>query len=368
MTESLTGVRQRMTHRSRSVAVRLLAGLAAVSLVAACGSDGDDDTTSTTAAETSGGASESWEDVVAKAEEEGKVVFYSTQTITVLEALEAAFEKAYPEIDLEVVRQLPVDLIPTLEAERQTGRSVADVISFSEATYMAESGAAGHFAQPVGPHFEADDFDAEAHVDPTGYFQSHATLYGWAWNTEKFPDGIDGWEGLLDPALSGGRLGVLEPANQTAVGQWEYFKDLLPEDFRDKMAAQKPRVYPGAGAMAEAIIAGEIDASSWGSSTIEDYKAQGAPIEWALADKPYGAIYRCAALDTAPHPNAAQVLIDFIVSPEGQAVVAQFGASVLPGTEGALADIADVPEYDPEVVTPEFVQQFLTEWRQEFQS
>ena len=51
-------------------------------------------------------------ELVAAAEEEGSVTIYSSQGLDQLDALAAAFEEAYPGIDVEVVRGTDGDLIP----------------------------------------------------------------------------------------------------------------------------------------------------------------------------------------------------------------------------------------------------------------
>ena len=344
------------------VAALLLGAL----LLAACGDDSDEAETDEPG--TADTVSEStWEDVTADAEDEGKVTLYSAQTLPVLEELEKEFEAAHPDIDLEVVRGLPQDLVPKLEAERQTGQATADVYTTADAAYAVEAGEAGHYAEPVGPHFDEADYDRDANVREGGYFLSHAVVFGWGWNTSDLPDGLEGYEDLLDPSLKGGKIAVIEPANQALVDFWLYLEDQLGEDFVEKLAEQDPRVYPGGGPIQEALTSGEVVAALYAGAAIEDGKAAGAPIEWSIPDTPWGARYWTGVLDIAPHPNAAQVLVDYIVSPEGQAIVAKGNASTLPDIPGTLVDITSVPEQDTEKITPDFVAQYLEEWRQSFQ-
>ncbi len=396
-----------MGARRRSIRRTLTASLAVAALLAACGGDDDDEpaaaptdasepaaSTATTVAEaaattsaespatttddaaattaesspaTSDATDADWEAVTAAAAEEGKVTLYSTQTLPVLEALEPAFEAAHPGIDLEVIRGLPQDLVPTLDIERQTGSAVADVYINADTQHTEEEGQAGHYVAPVGPSFDNPDYDRESNVRDGGYFLSHAVIFGWGWNTNDVPEGLDGYEAMLDPALAGGRIGVPEPANQALVDFWLYLEDQYGADFIDGLAAQEPRIYPGGGPIQEALTSGEIGATIYAGAAIEDGKANGAPIEWQLPDTPSGARYWVGVLDIAPHPNAAQVFADYLVTPEGQAIVAKNNASTLPNIETALAEIGSVPEQDTARLTPEFVQSYLAEWRSQFQ-
>ncbi len=351
-------------RRRRAGRLAAVAGAAAL-LASACG--GSSSPGGGNAQKTSDQVSDSWDEVEVAAAEEGKVTLYTAQVLPILEALEAGFEQAHPDIDLEVVRGLPQDLLPKLEAERQTGQAIADVYVTADGAQAAEGDAAGHAATPVGPHFEADGYDAETNILDGGTFLSHAVVFGWGWNTDDVPDGLDGYEALLDPSLSGGKIAVIEPANQALTDFWLYLEENLGEDFVEALAAQQPRIYPGGGPIQEALTSGEVQAALYAGAAIEDGKAAGAPIEWEIPENPWGARYWTSVVDIAPHPNAAQVLADYLVSPEGQEIVAKGNASTLPDVPGTLVELSSVPAQDTEKLTPEFVQQFLQDWKSRFQ-
>ena len=66
-------------------------------------------------------------------------------------------------------------------------------------------------------------------------------------------------------------------------------------------------------------------------------------------------------LSSAPHPNAAQVLADFMVSPQGQQAVGTGTASALP-VEGAIADAQQIPDLDPKLQTADAVTAYQEKW------
>ena len=77
-----------------------------------------------------------------------------------------------------------------------------------------------------------------------------------------------------------------------------------------------------------------------------DEKEQGAPVESGLADEVWGARFNTAILNNAPHPNAAQVLSNFIITQPGQEAIAHEAASVLPDIEGAVTTVDKVRVQD----------------------
>ena len=44
------------------------------------------------------------------------------------------------------------------------------------------------------------------------YFEVGAAVLTFAWNTDLVPDGLTDYPDLLDPALAGGKIGVIDPA------------------------------------------------------------------------------------------------------------------------------------------------------------
>lgn len=316
---------------------------------------------------TQGAVGGTWAQVEELAGREGAVTLYTAHTPTVVKAIKSVWGQRHPDIALEVVRGLPQDLVPRLEAERLTGRAVADVFVSADAGQMTQLGDAGYFARPVGPNFEAEDFAAGDHVRDGGQFISHVLAFGVGWNTSAVPQGLSGYAQLLDPTLADGRIAVVEPSNQSLTDFWLFLEEQMGENFIKQLAGQQPRVYPGSGPIQEALAAGEIDAALYAGAPFEDAKAAGAPIDWMLPGQPFTTALWAAALDNAPHPNAAQVLIDFFVSSEGQAVVAAHNISTRRDVPGTSATIDDITLRDSSRVTAEMVQTYGAEWRDLFQ-
>lgn len=340
---------------------RLLVAVAFVAITVGCAGEPVTSGSADTSAQVAG----TWDEIVAAAEEEGQVTLYTPYPDAIVDALEPAFENTYPGIDLQIVKGLPQDNVPRLEAERQTGRGIADVYVAADYQWMVEAGKQGYFTTPVGPHFDVADYDKATNIRGEGYFLTHAATYGWAWNTNELPDGLSSYTDLLNPALKG-RIAVVEPSNQALVDFWAYLEEQGGEGFIDALAQQEPRIYPGSGPVMEALASGEVAATVYAGAGTEVIKAAGAPVEWTLPEDPWGPMHWTAILAIAPHPNAAQVLADFLVSPDGQQILGRDNAPVLPGMPGARAVVTEVTERNVEDITPEAVQEYYQGWREDF--
>ena len=113
---------------------------------------------SSAAPATSATSSAEWDEIVAKAQDEGNVTIYSSQGLDLLNELAAKFEEKYG-IALEVVRGIDSELIPKVDAETQTGNRVADVFAFASPQWGKDNAAKGLFVAPTGPSFDDPAFD-----------------------------------------------------------------------------------------------------------------------------------------------------------------------------------------------------------------
>lgn len=329
------------------------------------------DSVATTAPAGSGPAaatSAEWDEIVAKAKEEGSVTIYSSQGLDQLNDLAQRFEDEYG-ITVEVVRAIDSDQLAKVEAEHQTGNAVADVLAQATASWTVDKSAEGGWFTPfVGPAMDDPNYNKALNVAPNGdYFVSSGAVLTFGWNTELWPDGLTDYDDLLNPELAGGKIGVIEPASGSIVDFYLYLEERFGTDFVAQLAAQEPRIYPSSLPMAQALTAGEIAAASF-VQVQTDEKAAGAPVDSGLADEVWGALFQTSVLAVAPHPNAAQVLANFMITAEGQEAIARKAASVLPDIEGTTTVTDNMRRQDLAKLTPDFVAQYQATWDSLFNS
>lgn len=277
--------------------------------------------------------SEEWQAVIDAANEEGSVIWYSTAPPIARELLVEAFNEAYPDITVEVRALSFADSQAALQTEHDTGTPGADVVSNVDYGWIYERVVQDDWmADLEGPHFEAEewaDYVAEGKLAtaPIG-------LVTIGWNTDLLPDGeeiITGYESLLDPRLGDGAIGIIEGGVVPVYADWwSYIEEHHAPDFATEMVDQEPKFYPGAASMQPALAAGEIAVGAFTTAAdMQGLVDQGAPVDFMVPDPAWVAQNIFWIPQSAGHPNAAQVFMDFFASPEGQAAVAKYGSTPL---------------------------------------
>jgi iron(III) transport system substrate-binding protein len=144
-----------------------------------------------------------------------------------------------------------------------------------------------------------------------------------AYNTKLVaPDEVPKtYEDLLNPKWSG-RIGL-----EAADVQWfgavaKSMEEAKGIEFFRRFAANKPSMRNGHTLMAELVAAGELamaaDAHVQGIARLKD---KGAPVEWKALQPAFGQPSSVGVAKRAPHPNAALLFADFVLSREGQEII-----------------------------------------------
>ena len=308
------------------------------------------------------------DELVAGAQAEGGVTIYSSHDLDKLEAFGAAFEDEYG-IPVEVVRGVDTDLVPHVETEFATGNHVADVFVTGAQAWPLANYSKGWFVEPTGPNFVDPDaeYDADRWVLEGNRIIVGASLRTFGWNTNLVPEGLDSYGDLLDPELAGGRIGIVDPAGGSAgMDYYLYLTELEGDDFLEQLAAQEPRIYTGGLPSAEALASGEVSASLLVPILTSRIEA-GAPVQHGIPDPLWGTPFTGMILDGSPHPQAAQLLMNYMVSRAGQEILAVRDASVLKDIPGTVATMDEVRQQDLSVLTPEYLASSYEEWKKLFQ-
>jgi ABC-type Fe3+ transport system substrate-binding protein len=260
------------------------------------------------------------------ASREGQVVLYSAMIVNqMLRPLTAAFTKKYPAVKMTYWRADSEELLPRLSAEARAGNVVADLFEGSGGGEVAvAAGLTQPFYSPVLADFP------QAYRDPTGNLApTRLSYFGIAYNTKQVPgDKVPKtYQDLLDPQWKGrmawpyattGRYLFLISL-RLAWGEEKamaYFKSL---------AGQKIINFASGSArtLVDRVIAGEypIAINIYAHHPLIS-AAKGAPVNTQLMDPVPSAAGTISLIKNAPHPNAAMLLMDFILSREGQKILA----------------------------------------------
>lgn len=314
------------TRSFRSLAVAATALLALTAT--ACG--GDDG--SSAEAPTTGDAA--WDAVVADAYDEGKVNVYNAASDVQNRRLTEAFAKAYPGIKLNITRGA-AELPERVATELDKGLDGADVLMFSDPEWFVKHEA--DLAEVESPSTEGWKEDWWA-VDDKAI---SVTALPWSmivWNTDTFPKGFKTYDDLLAPEVKG-KLGTRSELTPSIAGYLDHLETELGPEHLKGLAKQKPKFYPSAIPLIQAVASGEIGVSNLGvPAAISDLQKSGAPIDYVLAEPGFGFTHAAASFEDSKRSNAGRVFMDFLMSEEGQTAYngeGQGGAG-RDGIEGSL--------------------------------
>jgi len=281
-----------------------------------------------------------WDKTVAAAEKEGVVSAYIFDAGPLTEEAVYAFERAYPKIKVSQLRGRGNDLGPRLVAERRAGKYIADLFAGGKGTAYATL-YVGKILDPIKPILLLPDV-----LDETKWWRG----------AHKYVDP----ENKYVFAYIGNAGGVEINYNTKLVNSREFgsYWDLVQPKWKGKIVATDPRMrgmdnpvlffYYHAKLGTEFIrkLYGEMDVSiardyrqpvDWlaagkfslcipcVSNEMDKAMEQGLPVEQILSLKEGGTLSSSGGtlslLQNAPHPNAAKVFVNWLLSRDGQAQI-----------------------------------------------
>jgi iron(III) transport system substrate-binding protein len=271
--------------------------------------------------------------LVDAANAEGKVVLYASSSPADNARFVKAFNAKYPKIKVTVNRAAPTALNPQIEAEVRTKSSTADVYFTTDRQWLLDH---QDILTPLQTPRAAAQFGPW--VSGNGRivgFQFHPG--GIEWNKSQLANGLSSFQDLA--ALpSGATIGVLDPKLSTGALAWEYYATkTLGDSWLKAVLSHHVRFYPESTSLVQAIASGEVEAGVPAFlSVARDAQRSGAPVASAVGQPSIVSLLTTAIVTPGKHPDAAQLLVDFLLSPDGQAAMAQDKLSPLPNIAGSL--------------------------------
>jgi len=258
--------------------------------------------------------------LIAKAREEKELVWYTTTSAGDNQAIIAGFTRKYPFLKAQALRTTGEKLRQRVLAEAAAGKFFSDVVSVSglEMGVMKSK----NLLQPYVPP-EAENYPAGA-KDRDGYYTAiYARNFVIGYNTAMIPekDRPKDWPDLVEPRWKG-KFGIDEEEFEwygTIIDYWGREKAIK---YMKALAAQQPQLRRGHSLLAQLMAAGEFPMALVFPFEIEQLKRRGAPVDWSATSDPIVTSINVVALSAkAPHPNGAKLLINYILSEEGQNII-----------------------------------------------
>ena len=309
--------------------------------------------------------------MIEAAKKEGEVVWYSTQIISQLvRPVTAAFEKKYPGIKVRSTRANAAEVAVKIYNETKAGRVQNDVFdgTTTVVTLKKEGMVLKWLPEP------AKEYPAEF-KDPEGYWiANNLFMIAPGYNTSLVPPGTEPktYQDLLNPKWRGKMAWNGFP---TSSGMGGFVGTVLAEMGEEKGKAYlrelaKQNIAPVRGSAREVldqVIAGEYQVALqiFNHHAVISAK-KGAPVDWIKMEPVTGTLSVLSIHKSAPHPNAAKLLSEFIISKEGQEVFSKADyITAHPGVPAAVPTLKPAEgHFKVRFFTPEQTEDQMPHWKQ----
>jgi ABC-type Fe3+ transport system substrate-binding protein len=310
--------------------------------------------------------------LVAAAKKEGEVLYYTTLIVEqIVRPLARAFQSRVPGVQVKWVRADGTGLVVKMTNEARANRVQADVWSMVDgAQAILQGGFTDTFEVPSAKSLPAGLVDRNRHWVATNLGVRSA-----AYNTQLVPKehAPRGYQDLLDPRWNG-KI-VWNPKSMT--GAWGFISTVMKgmgeeEGMAYLRALARQQIVPlpiAIRAVLDRVIAGEYAIGLEMNNTHAAISAAlGAPVAWVPLNPVTETLQIAGVAKGAPHPNAAKLFLDFMVSRVGQEVFRE--ADYLPMHPDVPAKIPELkPEqggYKAVVYTPDNLEVDAARWAKIF--
>ena len=259
--------------------------------------------------------------LVREAKNERTVVWYAPMNRESLREFTSAFETDYPFLKVEVLSGGPQSLLNRVFTEQRAGKHNFDVLNIrSSALYtLRKANTVMRYDTPNRRALRA------GFTDKDGYLNAiWASLLVYLYNAKQVaraqaPRTIDE---LLQPRWKG-KLGIDKDADDWLAAIMDYYGDEKGKQIARALGGQQLNIRKGRTLVSQLVAAGEfpvqIDAHHHEAVAL---RKAGAPIDYVFPEPfvPVKAVSMLALSSRAPHPHAAALLIDFMLSKKAQEI------------------------------------------------
>jgi iron(III) transport system substrate-binding protein len=255
-----------------------------------------------------------------------KLMVYTSMKESLIGKLRDAFAKKHPEVSFDYYSAGAGKLMAKIAAERQSGKITADILWHSEVPDFYQLKKEGVWEKYASPEAKVVESTVK---DPDGFFTpARLGTLGIAYNTKKITAPPKGWQDMLDPRFKDG-FAIANPAlSGTAMMSVAMIVNTFGWDYIQKLRANGAKMGAGSGQVVDDTASGDFKASLAPDYIAIDKIEKGAtmgivfPKEMLVVPSPI------AIFKGTPNMKAAQKFVDFLLSKDGQSIVA--GEGTLP--------------------------------------
>ena len=262
--------------------------------------------------------------LITGAKQEGEVMMYSSSGLEEVRAITKRFGEKYPFIKTRFLRKGGSQLFNVSQLEFKSQKYLVDV-------YWAGNSTLGPIvkqSKPMLARYLSPERSGipEQYRDQDGWWTAtRVSVAIFAYNSELVPKNKvpKNYTDLLDPFWNGKLAVDTNPGRFSAILVERMGWDKAKE-YHQRLARQNLKLHRGRSARMQLILAGEVLGSlDINADNIVEMQAQKAPLDYALMDPTLLSLTSLAMPHQSPHPHAAVLLYDFILSQEGQELLAK---------------------------------------------
>jgi iron(III) transport system substrate-binding protein len=262
--------------------------------------------------------------LIENAKKEGRLVFYTSVETEFARVLTGGFEAKYSFIKTDVFRSTHDKIFSRLNVERKAGSFAADVLSVGEfETYhMQKRGLLTPYKASSSAVYP------EGFKDPDGYwtdFYDNLMVSAYNITRVKLDELPKSYEDLLQPRWRR-RMVLDRNEDRWFANMLHHMGENRGMEFMRALAKQDVAIRSGRSLITQLLAAGEFDlqiVAYWYRPYL--MKKQGAPVDWFSVEPAFVALHPISIVERAPHLNAAKLFVEYVLSEEGQRLLAKRG-------------------------------------------
>lgn len=258
------------------------------------------------------------------ARKEGKLVVYTSMTVDQAQKLNNAFSAKYPFIQISMFRAVGERLLTKILTEAQAGRYEFDVVQSAEtqAYFLKKKNLLGKYLPAEAKHLHKGFFDSAGYWSAV-YMMPNVIGYNSRMVKRNEVPRLD--EDLLNPKWKG-KIGMDHTKPEWFAWKLKRMGEEKGMAYMKKLGAQELRLYAGLTIITNLLAAGEFPlVLNTYVHNAEEAKRKGAPVDWVAQEPVFTKFQPIGVGARAAHPNAAKLFVEFMLSEEGQKIIASFG-------------------------------------------
>ena len=259
------------------------------------------------------------------AKKEGEMVWYTNSGIENATRYIQGFKKKYPSINANFWRSKTRQVTQRIVAEANAGKHLVDVIKPSTdlLPILLERNLIGKYDTPLRAIYPA-------HAKSPFYTNMNYAFRVFAFNPRKVnaKDAPKSWDDLLLPRWKNEIL-FDESSLEEVMAMLAAWGKERTVNYLNKLTQQNLMIRVGRDTTTQMMMAGEGNlAVTTYAYNNEGLRAANAPVDWVAEDLIPALIYPLTLARNAPHPHAAALFYDYLISEEGQRLIAREGRVV----------------------------------------